>query len=162
MPVPDSQPGDQARIAEIADLLYEYCDLVDANRQADVVALFAMDAEYDHGHGRVYHGSGELSTLFAALDLNEATSHHLSNVRIQVADPVSATCHSYVYAYHRRLGSGDEVHLWGRYDDIVTCVSGRWRFCRRRLTAAAERGIAPDAGYRSRYELIPRVGRDHV
>lgn len=146
--------------AEITDLLYDYCELVDANRQVDVVALFTADAVYDHGHGRVHGGTEELRALFAALDSNESTSHHLSNIRITVTGPDSATCRSYVYAFHRRIENGHEVHLWGRYTDEVERSTGRWLFRRRSLTAAAERGVAPDPGFATRYALIARVGRD--
>jgi 3-phenylpropionate/cinnamic acid dioxygenase small subunit len=154
-------PLDEAgEIAGITDLLHEYCELVDANRQAEVIALFTEDAEYDHGHGRLFRGRAELAELFAALDTNDATSHHLSNIRIRLTGTTTASCRSYVYAFHRRAGSGTEVHLWGRYDDLVERTSSGWRIRRRRLTAAAERGTVPDPGRSSRYQLIPRVGRN--
>jgi uncharacterized protein (TIGR02246 family) len=148
--------------ADIARLLHDYCALVDANRQPDVLALFTDDAVYDHGHGRTYRGRREMATLFAALDGNSATSHHLSNIRIRFAhdDRVSDTAHvhSYVYAFHRRT-TGETVHLWGRYVDTLVRREGRWWFRERALLAAAEDGVEPDPGRASRYALIDRVGR---
>jgi 3-phenylpropionate/cinnamic acid dioxygenase small subunit len=146
----------------VTDLLYRYCDLVDANRQAEVVELFTADAVYDHGHGRVYAGHAALAELFGALTGNSATSHHLSNVRFVHLESGMIACNSYVYAYHRRATSGDEVHLWGRYDDLVAQRDGEWRFVRRALLGAAERGVEPDAGWSSRYALPFRVGRDEL
>lgn len=144
--------------ADITRLLHDYCALVDANRQPDVLDLFTDDAVYDHGHGRVYRGRQEMAQLFAALDGNSATSHHLSNIRIRFAHDDAAHAHSYIYAFHRRV-SGEVVHLWGRYVDTVVRREGRWWFRERALLAAAEEGVEPDPGRASRYALIDRVGR---
>jgi hypothetical protein len=146
-------------VADVTAVLYEYCTLVDANRQADVVGLFTDDGRYDHGHGRVYLGRAELAELFRALDDNVATSHHLSNVEVRLADPATAHARSYLYAYHRRRTSGAEVHLWGRYVDVLVLVGPSWRIRERTLLAAAEGGVEPDPGWSSRYQLIERVGR---
>jgi hypothetical protein len=142
--------------ADVTGVLHEYCVRVDENRQRDVLDLFTDDAVYDHGHGRVYRGRSRLAELFRALDDNVATSHHLSNVTVRFPADGLAHADSYVYAYHRRRGSGDEVHLWGRYADILVRTGAAWRISRRALFAAAERGVAPDEGWSSRYQLITR------
>lgn len=140
----------------VTEVLHAYCALVDANRQADVVGLFAPDAVYDHGHGRLFRGADELAVLFAALDDNDATSHHLSNIRLRQRTDGTVAAHSYIYAYHRRRGSGAEVQLWGRYDDVLEAAGQTWLFRSRRLTGAAERGVPPDPGHTSRYERAER------
>jgi ketosteroid isomerase-like protein len=145
-------------VADVTRLLYDYCEYVDANRQADVLDLFTDDAVYDHGHGRVFRGQAELAELFRALDANDATSHHLSNVSVSFTAEGAALCRSYVYAYHRRRESGAEVHLWGRYVDTLVRVGLSWRIRSRSLLAAAERGVEPDPGWSSRYQLIARHG----
>jgi ketosteroid isomerase-like protein len=145
-------------VADVTRLLYDYCEYVDANRQADVLDLFTDDALYDHGHGRVFRGRAELAELFRALDANDATSHHLSNVSVSFTAEGAALCRSYVYAYHRRRESGAEVHLWGRYVDTLVRVGLSWRIRSRSLLAAAERGVEPDPGWSSRYQLIARHG----
>lgn len=152
-------PERMADVYEVTQLLYEYCVRVDANRQRDVLDLFTEDAVYDHGHGRVYVGRTRLAELFAAVNGNEATSHHLSNVMVTFSDADTAHSYSYVYAYHRRAGSGREVHLWGRYADTLVRTPNGWRISHRRLLAAAERGVDPDPGWTTRYQLIDRVGR---
>ncbi|WP_433045897.1 nuclear transport factor 2 family protein [Dactylosporangium sp. CS-033363] len=145
--------------AAVTRVLFDYCDLVDANRQADVLELFTGNAVFDHGHGRVYRGRAELARMFRSLDDNLATSHHLSNVRVTVAGSEHARADSYVYAYHRRRLNHDTVHLWGRYADTLVLRDGRWLFASRALLAAAEDGVPPDAGFASRYALIARAGR---
>lgn len=147
-------------VDEVTSTLLTYCNLVDANRQGDVLDLFLDDATYDHGHGRIYTGRSELAQLFAQLDANDATSHHLSNVQVQLLDGGTATSWSYVYAYHRRSGTGQVVHLWGRYADTLVRTADVWRFRTRTLLAAAEGGIAPDPGWSTRYQHIERFGRD--
>jgi 3-phenylpropionate/cinnamic acid dioxygenase small subunit len=144
--------------AEVTRVLYEYCELVDANRQADVVALFTANAVYDHGHGRVFTGQAQLTQLFQALDDNTATSHHLSNVVVSFVDDDTVASRSVLYAYHRRA-SGQVVHLWGRYVDTLVRVGPSWRLRSRSLLASAEAGVDPDPGWPSRYQLIPRQGR---
>lgn len=148
------------RERELTELLHRYCALVDANQQQDVVALFEPDAVYDHGHGRVYRGHAELCNLFGALDSNEATSHHLSNIGFSHRDDGTVASSSYVYAYHRRVGTGETVHVWGRYEDLLVATDDGWRFRRRALLGAAESGVAPDEGWNSRYERPFRVGRE--
>jgi ketosteroid isomerase-like protein len=145
--------------ADVTRLLYDYCALVDANRQGEVLDLFTDDAVYDHGHGRVFRGRAALAELFRALDDNVATSHHLSNVRVRLSHDDEAHAHSYLYAYHRRRATGDVVHLWGRYVDTLARVDGSWRIRSRALLAAAEQGVAPDPGWATRYQLIERAGR---
>jgi ketosteroid isomerase-like protein len=158
--------ADDSRLARLLDeadvtrVLYDYCDLVDANRQADVLDLFTDDAVYDHGHDRVFRGRAGLADLFRALDDNVATSHHLTNVRVRFSHDDEAHAHSYLYAYHRRRASGDVVHLWGRYADTLVRAGGSWRLRSRALLAAAEQGVAPDSGRATRYQLIDRVSRD--
>lgn len=154
--------------AAVTRVLYRYCDLVDANRQADIVALFTPEATFDYGHGQVYTGQEALRGLFSNLDRNDATSHHLSNVTITFDDADTARSHSYLYAYHRRRGTDHLVHLWGRYDDVLVRrehpgPGGElWAIAARALTGAAELGIDPDPGWPSRYPLIERVGREAV
>jgi hypothetical protein len=152
-------------MADVTYVLHRYCDLVDANRREDILALFAPEATFDYGHGKIFTGRQELSALFAGLDQNEATSHHLSNITVTFDNPDTARSHSYIYAYHRRRADGRLVHLWGRYDDVlvrrpVPGPAGElWAIQRRALRGAAEHGIDPDPGWPSRYELIARTGR---
>ena len=152
--------GDLVAEAQVTRLLYDYCALVDANRQPEVLDLFTDDGVYDHGHGRVFRGRDGLAELFRALDDNVATSHHLSNVRVRLSHDDEAHADSYLYAYHRRRGTGEVVHLWGRYVDTLVRVGGAWRIRRRALLAAAEQGVAPDPGWATRYALVTRDGRD--
>ena len=159
MTAPDVRIARLLDEAEVTRVLYDYCALVDANRQADVLDLFTDDAVYDHGHDRVFRGRAGLTDLFRALDDNVATSHHLSNVRVRFSHDDEAHAHSYLYAYHRRRTTGDVVHLWGRYADTLVRAGGSWRLRTRALLAAAEQGVAPAPGWATRYHLIDRAGR---
>jgi ketosteroid isomerase-like protein len=148
-----------ARIADeraITRLLYAYCDAVDSNRTEDIVALFATDAVFDLGYGRVHSGHAELATMFASLDFYSATSHDLSMVQIDFVDELTANCRSHVYAFHVRADTGAPVHLWGRYTDVVRSSGDGWVIARRQLRAAAELGAPPARGRPGRWEPTPR------
>lgn len=143
----------------IEHLMGAYCEYVDRNQQEALLGLFTEDAVFDFGFGRVYRGRSELRDLFERLGINDATSHHLSNLHITFESDDVARCEAVVYAYHRRRGSGDEVHLWGRYSDELRRTGEDWQFARRSLRAAAESGSQPHPGEATFYEPIDRVGR---
>lgn len=141
----------------IADLLSAYCELVDDNDPDGIVALFAPDGVYDYGFGRVFQGHVALRELFTRIDDNAATSHHLSNVRVSLDAPGTAQARSVVYAHHVRR-DGTTYELFGRYRDELIDDGTGWRFRRRSLRTAAERGTEPAEGLPSRYERFPRGG----
>lgn len=140
---------------QISDLLHRYCQLVDDADVAGLVDLFTDDGTFDYGFGRVHRGRAALAELFGRIRANEATSHHLSNVRVRMVDTTSAHAWSVVYAYHRRA-DGTDYHLFGRYTDVVVTDGGGWRLQRRSLRAAAEIGTTPAPGFASHYERFPR------
>jgi ketosteroid isomerase-like protein len=145
--------------AAIEDVLYAYADLVDRARLDDLMDLFTEDAVLDYGHGRVFTGRDTMRGLFAdrLLAVYRATSHHISNVRIEVEDDrARATCH--VYAWHERADDGATPQVWGRYlDDLVRTEDG-WRIARRVIRAAGEQGFPVPDGLPSAFERIDRDG----
>jgi ketosteroid isomerase-like protein len=151
--------------AAIARVLYAYCDAVDANHTEQIVAIFADDAVFDFGFGRIFTGREELTRLFAQLHVYSATSHHLSNVVIDVpsgSDLDTATARSRVYAFHRVADTGQIAHLWGVYDDVLTRGDSGWVIARRQLRAAAELGADPAPNQSARWEPIPRRGQGGI
>jgi len=145
----------QQRI-RIEELLFGYCSLVDLLDIDGVVGLFTEDGVFDYGFGRVFKGREELRQLFSRLALYEATSHHLSNVRITVGADLTARAESVLYAYHVRSEGSEEIRLWARYSDFLVLDGGHWRFQRRQLRAAAEKGTSPPAHLDTQYERIDR------
>lgn len=143
--------------AAIEDVLYAYADLVDRARLDELMELFTEDAVLDYGHGRVFTGRETMRGLFAdrLLATYRATSHHISNVRIEVdGDRAQAACH--VYAWHERADDGATPQVWGRYlDDLVRTENG-WRIGRRVIRAAGEQGFPVPDGLPSAFEHIDR------
>jgi ketosteroid isomerase-like protein len=143
----------------IGRVLYDYCDFVDANRPDDVVALFTPDAVFDFGFGRTFTGPAELRQLFGGLGRYSATSHHLTNVVIDVAGD-RAGARSRVLAVHLMADDGAPLVLGGRYEDELARVGERWALARRTLRAAVEFDAAdltrPAAGAAPRWGPIPR------
>jgi ketosteroid isomerase-like protein len=139
----------------ITRTLYEYADRVDRLDVDGVLACFTPDAEFDFGFGRVFAGTDGLRRLYERLDMYRATSHHVTNVCIDVAGD-TARVRSVLYALHIRH-DGTEVHAWGQYADEFARLDGRWLIRRRAFRASAEKGTEPDQGRETLYEFLPRA-----
>jgi hypothetical protein len=115
----------------IEQLMIRYIDRIDANDPLGAAACFTED-----GVG-VYWGEYRGRTAIAdrlagILDAFAHTSHHLSNVAPVISGD-RATAQAYVYAFHRRSGTNDFLHYWGRWVDELTKVDGQWLFARREV-----------------------------
>ena len=139
----------------ITRTLFDYADRVDRLDVDGVLACFTADAEFDFGFGRVFAGADQLRRLYERLDMYRATSHHVSNVCIDVVGDV-ARVRSVLYAFHIRH-DGREVHAWGQYADRFTRSDGGWLIHRRAFRASAEKGTEPDQGRSTLYEFLPRA-----
>lgn len=129
---------DEAALAALLDreaitrLMSRYADRIDANDPEGAAACFAPD-----GLG-VYWGdyrgreaiAERLTGILAGF---HATSHHLTNVQIELTGETSARAQSYVYAFHRMKGTMEQMHYWGRWVDELTKVDGEWLFARREV-----------------------------
>ena len=125
----------------ITDTLTAYCTLVDRNDPAALVErVFSEDGCVELGARHAVVGRTELIKLFArTLAGFEATSHHLSNVVIDLHGDDSATATSSVYAWHRTV-DGRRVEAWGRYADRLQLGPDGWRIAVRRLSMAGSDG----------------------
>lgn len=139
----------------ITRLLYDYADRVDRLDVDGVLACFTSDATFDFGFGRLFAGHERLRALYTRLDMYRATSHHVSNVTIDVAGD-SAHVRSVLYALHVRH-DGTEVHAFGQYADELTRTQRGWLIQHRAFRASAERGTVPDEGRSTLYEHLPRA-----
>jgi hypothetical protein len=140
----------------ITDVLHAYCEAVDGLRLDDLVTLFTPDCRYDRGLGRVAEGPEAVREWVAgALARYVASSHHLTNVRIELVDEESARASSYVQVFMRYAGSGDVAQLWGRYRDRLVRRDGRWLIAERELRVAGWTGPR-DADGRAPFEPIQR------
>ncbi|MGI5508455.1 nuclear transport factor 2 family protein [Streptomyces sp. CA-106131] len=137
--------------------LADYCDHVDRYDVPGILALFAPDGWYDLGFGRVFRGPVELRALFSRVEVYRATSHHVSNIVVDV-DPAgdAAISRAALYAYHVRREDDSEAHVWGQYHDRFVRAGDRWLVQSRTLRMAAERGTRPEGGRVTLYEPLPR------
>jgi ketosteroid isomerase-like protein len=138
----------------IAKLLSDYCWYVDRLEVDAVLDLFSGDAVFDLGQGRVYDGRAGLRDLYRRLDVYAATSHHITNPRIDVRGD-EATARSGIHAHHVRH-DGSTMTLWGVYLDELARVDGSWVITRRALRASAETGGRPEGGAATQFEVLPR------
>jgi uncharacterized protein (TIGR02246 family) len=129
---------------DIQRLMVDYAERIDANDPVGAAACFAPDGVGIYwGEYRGREAIAErLAGILAAFS---ATSHHLSNVAIDV-DPSGdrATALSYVYAFHRRRPSYAPLHVWARWSDQIIRTDEGWRFARREVVSVGR--IDPEAG----------------
>ncbi len=130
--------ADASALSELLDrdaitrLMVRYADRIDANDPAGAAACFAPD-----GLG-VYWGdyrgreaiAERLTGILAGF---HATSHHLTNVQIELTGETAARAQSYVYAFHRIKDTFEHMHYWGRWVDELVKVEGEWLFARREV-----------------------------
>lgn len=144
---------------DIRRCLIDYCEFVDRLDIDGILSVFTTDATFDYGTGpgRVYTGHEELRQMWSRLDGYAVTSHHVSNIAVDVASTSTATARSSLYAYHVRRRDDSELHVWAQYHDDLRVVDGRWKIQRRRFRAEADKGSVPDPNLGSRlYEFLPR------
>jgi len=120
----------------IKKLMVRYIDRIDANDPAGAAACFAEDGIGVYwGH---YQGRAAITErLTGILDTFNTTSHHLTNVIIDI-DGDSATGLAYVYAFHRYADTLDPMHYWGRWVDEIKRVNGEWLFAHREVVGVGQ------------------------
>jgi SnoaL-like domain len=125
----------------ITETLLDYCEYVDRNDPATLVRkVFAPDGVFELGSNRAVVGREQLARMFAkTLCAFTATSHHLSNVRIELDGDNRARSTAYVYAWHETL-DGRRVDIWGRYRDQLRLIDEGWRIDVRHLSMAGSDG----------------------
>lgn len=128
-------------VAGVTETLLDYCDCVDEARCEDFARLFCEDGVFAEGQPAVgrAHIEGRVRKLLSTMS---ATSHHLSNIRIQPGpDGTTARSRAHIYAWHQRP-DGSQFEVWGRYvDELRLEDDGRWRFAHRAVQLTGARGI---------------------
>lgn len=124
---------------EIADLVYAYCFHFDRNEPELVAALFTDDAVVDYGpESETIVGAAAIGPTIAVglARTFAATSHHVSNVRIEFDGPDRARSVAYLYAWHRYCDGSPDGELWGRYHHRFERTPAGWRISELVLRAA--------------------------
>ena len=118
---------------EITRVLIRYCVALDRMELDELASLFTLDCDVSYGEAPQLHSRGR-QALRQSLERMwrwSRTSHHLSNVLIDVAaDAASAL--SYVLAWHERP-DGTTATVFGKYHDQLVRVDGLWLIDVRRM-----------------------------
>ncbi|WP_267895239.1 nuclear transport factor 2 family protein [Nocardioides terrigena] len=131
--------------AAVADVITAYAAAIDDQRADAVADLFTEDCVF-----RVFEGSkgeargrdGVSSLVARLLSTFAATSHHVSNIRVDLTGDDAARATTYLYAWHRFLEERPDGLLWARYEDELVRRGGRWLFTRRTLRVTGEQDFA--------------------
>ena len=126
----------------ITDVIHAYCRFVDVVDAEGVASLFTDDCivDYGPGLGPPTVGADVLAQRLAAgLPRFAATSHHVSNIEIDIAtDGASATSVTYLQAWHRYPDDRPDATLWARYHDRFVRHDDRWLIAERTLRVAGQ------------------------
>lgn len=121
--------------AEIADRLHDYCRGLDAMDLDLLCSAFTEDCVVDYGPepgmrtiGRVSLAQGLDRLMFRWV----RTSHHLSNVQIELLGRDLARSVSYVMAWHE-FPDRQTSTLYAQYHDTLRRDATGWRVQERRL-----------------------------
>lgn len=125
--------------AAITNTILNYAEYVDGGEIELWAELFCRDAVFDEG--KAVTGRPAIEALLPKLlRLFTATSHNISNIRIQRTASDCANATSYVHAWHRKL-DGTDFEFWGRYIDAFVFEDDEWRFSSRKVEQFGARGL---------------------
>ena len=127
----DSTLAQMAEKFAITELMSRYCDRIDAKDPAGAAACFTEGGVGDYW-GEETGRAAITARLTGILARFQATSHHLTNVLIEL-NGERASAMSYVYAFHRKAADSSAMHVWGRWVDRLEKVDGQWLFAHRRV-----------------------------
>ena len=121
----------------IRTVLYDYAYYLDMNLTDELAGLFTDDCFIAYGPGFGADGIEEYrKTLDGVGTFFTATSHHVSNVKVEFTDDDTAEVRSAVYAWHRYQRERPDGHVMGQYHDVLVRTAAGWRFKRRELKHA--------------------------
>ena len=139
---------------DITWVLTEYCRTLDRMDLPALARLFTADCIVEYGPDERLRsrGAAALAQSLARMWRWARTSHHLSNVQIELDGSEAARAISYVYAWHERPDGGTAV-IMGQYHDRLLRTAEGWRIAERRmLMNGCDQGFKVDI---NRFERLP-------
>jgi L-gulonate 3-dehydrogenase len=117
----------------ISSVLHRYCAMLDRMELDLVPSLFTADCLVVYGDdpGMQSRGAADLALGLRRLWRFARTSHHLSNVEIDLDGVDTARARSYVLAWHQRP-DGTSNTLYAQYHDRLVRTDGGWKIAERR------------------------------
>jgi ketosteroid isomerase-like protein len=130
---PESGAREQADRRAITSVLNGYCRMLDSLELELVPSFFTADCEVVYGpEPRMQsHGAADLAQALRRLSRFTRTSHHLSNIEIELTGPDAATSVSYVLAWHQQADGASRT-LYAQYHDRFVRTPDGWRIAERR------------------------------
>jgi uncharacterized protein (TIGR02246 family) len=120
----------------IADLVAQYCFLLDERRVADVANLFARDARYATvTPGVDVRGRAAIAEYFAGrFRVLGITNHIVHHHTAEIIDDRKGVATGAVSSHAEIVSDGTAMLAALRYDDSYVVEDGRWRFSERVMT----------------------------
>lgn len=126
---------------DIVDLMYRYCRAADIKDIAEMGLVFAVECEYDLGHGANLILRSRAEILDKAKPMIEKVfsgSHYISNAEVVFEAEDRALLYCYMASWQKlepEFG-GSNVYRSGRYEALCVREGGEWLFKVLRLIVA--------------------------
>jgi uncharacterized protein (TIGR02246 family) len=131
--------------AAVVQLITTYARAIDDKDAPRVAELFAEDCLFRvfQGPKGEARGREELSRLVHRLLATFTdTSHHVSNIQVDLTGPDTARATTYLHAWHRFVEKRPDGILWARYEDELVRQQDEWLFAQRTLRVIGEQDFA--------------------
>lgn len=127
----------------ITDILFQYCRGMDLLDMDLIAGCFTDDGLLDIGpEPRLQtRGASAIHEAMKRMKRFVRSSHHLSNIQIQLQGADRAACVSYILAWHQ-TEDGHTGTMMGQFHDDFVRTPGGWRISARQLRMSGS-----DAGF---------------
>lgn len=113
----------------IERIVYDYAYYLDMNMPDEMAALFVDDCTVSYAPNFGAEGiDAYKKTLDGIGTFFTATTHHVSNIRIDFVKDGEADVRAVVMAIHRYTKERPDGFLYGQYHDRVVRMDGAWKF----------------------------------
>lgn len=137
-----SAPDDRAAVVELITTYARAIDDKDAPRVAELFAENCLFRVFQGPKGEARGREGVSGLVDRLLSTFTATSHHVSNIQVDLTGPDTARATTYLHAWHRFAEERPDGLLWARYEDELVRQQGEWLFARRTLRVIGEQDFA--------------------
>lgn len=113
----------------IERIVYDYAYYLDMNMPDEMAALFVDDCTVSYAPNFGAEGiDAYKKTLDGIGTFFTATTHHVSNIRVDFVKDGEADVRAVVMAIHRYTKERPDGFLYGQYHDRVVRMDGAWKF----------------------------------
>ena len=120
---------DRSRISELFEAYARHIDALDLEALTEV---FTRDCQVSYGEVDLDGLDALIAFLRESMPRFAATSHHITNLRVQSLASNEASVESYIQAWHRFRRARPDLVMHGRYSGRAVRTPDGWRIAEHR------------------------------